>query len=141
MMKVDGPDLCYSLAARRSARYLARLYDRHFAAAGISSSQFSILSLLERQPDISIAELARKMVMERTTLVRALRPLQDAGLVKSEAAERGRALKLSASSAGLKKVAEARPAWKAAQAEFESAFGPDRAARLRSDILEITRGQ
>lgn len=140
MNAVEGPDLCYSLAARRSARYLARLYDRHIAPAGITSSQFSILSLLERHPGISVAELARKMVMERTTLVRALRPLQEAGFVQSEAAGPGRALKLSASRAGLQKVAEARPAWEAAQTEFEAAFGDDRAARLRSDILEITGG-
>ncbi|WP_218036732.1 MarR family winged helix-turn-helix transcriptional regulator [Sphingobium sp. EM0848] len=111
------------------------------APAGINSSQFSILALLERHPGISIAGLARKMVMERTTLVRALRPLQDAGLVRSEAADRGRALKLSASPAGLRKVAEARPAWKAAQAEFETTFGHDRAARLREDILEVTRNK
>ena len=140
MSALEGPDLCYSLAARRSARFLARLYDRHIAPAGLTSSQFSILSLLERHPDISVAELARRMVMERTTLVRALRPLQEAGFVQSEAAGLGRALKLSASPAGLRKVAAARPAWEAAQAEFEAAFGHDRAARLRGDILDITRG-
>lgn len=139
MTNPDGPDLCYSLAARRSARHLARLYDRAIAPTGINSSQFSLLALLERNPGVSVAELARKMVMERTTLVRALRPLQDAGLVQSEIAGAGRALKLTASPAGLRKIAEARPAWRAAQAEFEAAFGPDRAARLRDDILAITR--
>jgi DNA-binding MarR family transcriptional regulator len=139
MTTPDGPDLCHSLAARRSARHLARLYDRHIAPAGITSSQFSILSLLERQPGISVAELARQMVMERTTLVRALRPLQEAGLVRSDTADRGRALKLSATSAGLRKIAEALPGWEAAQAEFEAAFGRDRAARLRDDVLEFTR--
>jgi DNA-binding MarR family transcriptional regulator len=138
MTEIDGPDLCYSLATRRGARYLARLYDRRLAPAGITISQFSILSLLERHPGVSVAELARQMVMERTTLVRALRPLQAAGLVQSEPGS-GRALKLFASASGLRKVAEALPAWEAAQAEFETAFGHDRAARLRGDILELTR--
>lgn len=79
------------------------------------------------------------MVMERTTLVRALRPLQNSGLVTSEPAKAGRALQLSASAAGLRKVAAALPAWEAAQAEFEAAFGQERAARLRNDVLEVSR--
>jgi DNA-binding MarR family transcriptional regulator len=137
MMKLEGPDLCYSLAARRSARYLTRLYDRHIASTGLASSQFSILSMLECYPGISVAELARTMVMERTTLVRALKPLQEAGWVQSESAGPGRALRLSATRAGLRKVAEALPAWQAAQAEFEATFGQARAARLRDDILDV----
>jgi DNA-binding transcriptional ArsR family regulator len=86
-----------------------------------------------------VVELARKMVMERTTLVRALRPLQDAGLVLSEIVRPGRALELSASPAGLRKIAEVLPLWEAAQKEFETTFGRGRAIRLRNDILEIAR--
>lgn len=131
---LSGPDLCHCFAQRRSARALSRLYDRHLAAAGLNASQFTILSILERHPGVKIADLAKIMVMERTTLVRALKPLQAAGFIGSETGEHG-ALRLSASAAGLKKIADATPHWKRAQAEFEAAFGSDRAARLREDAL------
>jgi hypothetical protein len=67
------------------------------------------------------------------------RPLQDAGLVLDEIVRPGRALKLSASPAGLRKVAEVLPLWEVAQKEFETTFGRGRAIRLRNDILEMAR--
>ncbi len=129
------PTLCYCQASRRSARYLTRTYDRHLAPAGISVSQYAILIALEREPDLLVAELAERMVMERTTLVRALQPLRQAGYVVSGQAGSGRSLALSLSSRGLKKVTEARPLWDAAQNEFEGSFGVRRAVKLRKEML------
>lgn len=132
-----GPEACYCFAGRRAARALARLYDRHVAPAGISISQFSILSMLGRNPGIAILDLAAIMVMERTTLVRALRPLEGEGLVARRRAAGGRALLLSLTPEGQAKLADTAPLWKAAQREFETLVGPDRARRMRQDGLEI----
>jgi DNA-binding MarR family transcriptional regulator len=129
------PSLCYCQASRRSSRHLTRTYDRHLAPAGISISQYAILATLERDPDLLVAELADRMVMERTTLVRALKPLRQAGYVLSGQVGSGRSLALSLSPHGLKKLAEARPLWNAAQNEFEKAFGVQRAVRLRKEML------
>lgn len=132
------PSLCYCQATRRSARYLTRMYDRHLVPAGISISQYAILAALQREPHLLVAELAGRMVMERTTLVRALNPLREAGLVESGATGSGRRLALSLSQRGLKKVAEARPLWEAAQKEFEKEFGVKRAMRLRKETHEVS---
>ncbi len=132
------PGLCYCQAIRRSARYLTRMYDRHLASAGISISQYSILATLQSEPHLLVAALADRMVMERTTLVRALRPLREAGLVESGAGGSGRSLALSLSQRGLKKVAETRPLWEAAQKEFENVFGARRAMRLRKEMREVS---
>lgn len=137
MLEPTGPNLCHCFANRRSGRALTRLYDRHLAPIRITISQFSILSLLEKNPKIRIVDLADLMIMERTTLVRALKPLQRLGYVVSEPAERGRALVFSASVDGIRKVAEAIPLWLAAQQEFEQTFGRDRASRLRQDNLDF----
>jgi DNA-binding MarR family transcriptional regulator len=135
MVTPSGPNLCYALAARRKARHLSRLYDRHLAPAGLSVSQFSILSLLEAHRQLKITELAEMLVMERTSLVRALRPLQAAGWVVAERPEGGRSLDVGLSRSGLDKVAEAMPLWANAQAAFEDQVGRDRAIRLRDEIL------
>jgi DNA-binding MarR family transcriptional regulator len=132
-----GPDRCYSLAGRRGARHLTRIYDRHFAPAGITNSQFSILSTIDFRPEITATELADAMVMERTTLLRALEPLQRSGWVRTAPLKKGRALCYAITSAGKAKIAEAEPCWLQAQADFEARFGKERAEALRDILLSI----
>ena len=134
------PYLCYALAARKSARHLSRLYDRHLAPAGLSVSQFSILRLLKEHGRLKITELADMLIMERTSLVRALKPLQAAGWVVAERSDNGRAFDVTLSPSGLEKFAEAKPLWAEAQAAFEGEVGRDRAIRLRDEILELNLG-
>lgn len=137
----DGPHLCYALAARQNARHLSRLYDNHLAPAGLSVSQFSILSLLEAHGKLKITKLAEMLIMERTTLVRALKPLHAAGWVVADRPEKGRSFDVALSLSGLKKVTEAAPLWKEAQAAFEREVGQDRAIRIRNEILELNLGE
>ena len=137
----SGPHLCYALAARQNARHLSRLYDSHLAPAGLSVSQFSILSLLEAYDTLKITKLAEMLIMERTTLVRALKPLQAAGWVVADKPESGRSFDMTLSRSGLEKVAEAVPLWRAAQAAFEQEVGRDRAVRIRNEILELNLGE
>ena len=137
MATQKGPYLCYALAARKNARQLSRLYDSHLAPAELSVSQFSILALLEAHGQLKITELADMLSMERTSLVRALKPLQTAGLVVTERPDNGRAFDVKLSRRGYGKVAEALPLWKSAQAAFEREVGRDRAVRLRDEILEL----
>jgi DNA-binding MarR family transcriptional regulator len=136
MKKLKGPDLCHCLAARRYARLLTRLYDHHLSPTNISCSQFSILALINEQPDISISELADAMVMERTTLVRALKPLQSKGFILSYVTGPRDALRLSLSKEGLAKFLEADDYWQVAQAEIEDLENSDEAASLRNAILK-----
>ncbi|UIY31802.1 MarR family transcriptional regulator (plasmid) [Neorhizobium galegae] len=100
MTTPTGPHLCYALTARQNARHLSRLYDSHLAPAGLSVSQFSILSLLEAYESLKITRLAEMLSMERTTLVRALKPLQAAGWVVAGRADSGRAFDVTLSPFG-----------------------------------------
>ena len=135
-----GPHLCYALAARQNARHLSRLYDNHLAPAGLSVSQFSILSLLQAYEILKVAELAQMLSMERTTLVRALKPLQAAGLVVAGRTDSGRSFDVTLSRSGVAKVKAAVPLWENAQAAFEREVGQERAARMRDDIKELNLG-
>jgi DNA-binding MarR family transcriptional regulator len=141
MPKPTDPYLCYALAARQNARQLSRLYDNHLAPAGLSVSQFSILSLLHAHGSLKITELARMLSMERTTVVRALKPMQVAGWVVAGRADSGRSFDVALSRSGLTKVAEAVPLWKNAQTVFEGEVGRDRAVRIRNELLELNLGE
>jgi DNA-binding MarR family transcriptional regulator len=137
MATPNGPYLCYALAARKNARHLSRLYDRWLAPAELSVSQFSILALVDAHGQLKITELADMLSMERTTLVRALKPLQTAGWVVAERPDIGRSFDVRLSGRGHKKLAQALPLWKSAQAAFEREVGRHRAVQLRDEILEL----
>jgi len=86
-----------------------------------------------------MAELARAMLMDRTTLVRALQPLFRRGFVTAPAegqSHRRRSVVLTAR--GLTKLDEAAAHWAAAQAIFERSFGSEQAAHLRSELFRMT---
>ena len=133
-------DLCNCFATRQAARHVTRLYEKHLAQADVTSAQFSILVILDEKRRASMNELAVALVMDRTTLLRAVKPLQRDGLV---AAKRGegdgdpRQVSFSLTPAGRNKLKAAMPRWMSAQQEFEAQIGAARAARLRSDLLAL----
>jgi DNA-binding MarR family transcriptional regulator len=130
-------DDCFAL--RQAARHISQLYERHLSAAGITPTQFSIVSALERAPDMTMAELAQAMVMERTTVVRVLQPLLRNGLVSAElGGPCQRRLQLTLTRSGQTKLADALRHWQAAQEEFEAKFGRRQAARLRRELFRLT---
>jgi DNA-binding MarR family transcriptional regulator len=118
--------------AVRSARHVSQFYDRFLAPTGLRTTQFSILAKLNRKGALTINELAKDMVMDRTTLGRNVRPLERDGLIAIEAARSDRrAKKLRLTNAGEKRLRAAIKTWSRAQARFEMTFGARRAAELR----------
>jgi DNA-binding MarR family transcriptional regulator len=140
-MPVDAaltPDACNCLAIRSAARHVSQFYDQHLALSGLRTTQFSILVKLKRLGPLTINRLAQNMAMDRTTLGRNILPLERDGLIgiKPSLQDR-RAKELHLTKAGEKRLQAATPGWSAAQAEFESAFGPARAAELRSILRAV----
>ncbi|CAH2903685.1 MarR family transcriptional regulator [Paraburkholderia caledonica] len=132
-------DECNCFALRQAARHITQLYERHLSTVGVTAAQFTILAKLARTPNLPILDLADAMVMERTTLVRAMKPLQRDGLVVAESAEHdGRTYLFSLTEKGEKTFDQAAIAWRAAQSEFEEKFGRDRAKALRAELFTIT---
>jgi len=137
-VQVSPEDDCFAI--RQAARYVTQLYDRHLGQVGLKISQFSIMCRLRRRRWMTMKELADSMVMERTTLVRAIQPLQRDGLVFTEASRSNRrVLTVTLTTAGEERLIAAREHWYAAQNEFEQRFGPQRAADLRDELFDMTR--
>jgi len=122
---------CNCFAVRSAARHVSQFYDRFLAPTGLRTTQFSILAKLNRKGPLTINELAKDMVMDRTTLGRNVRPLERDGLIAIEAAQSDRrAKKLRLTNAGEKRLRAAIKTWSRAQARFEMTFGARRAAEL-----------
>jgi DNA-binding MarR family transcriptional regulator len=131
-------NLCNCFAVRQAARQVTKLYERHLGRAELTSAQFSILVALSEGGRMSMIELARALVMDRTTLLRAMKPLQREGLLKSRSSDVDpRQLVFSLSSAGERRLKQAIPLWSKAQEEFESGMGPGEAVRLRGALLAL----
>lgn len=139
MTILQGPERCHCLALRRGSRHVTRLYDAHLAPSGLSISQFSLLSIVARHPGIRVVELCSIMVMERTTLLRGLKPLLAAGWIASARPKGEQAYIYTLTDAGRKVRECALPLWKDAQAALERSFSPERAAGLRNEALELTK--
>jgi DNA-binding MarR family transcriptional regulator len=132
------PEECNCFAVRSAARHVTQFYDQFLAASGLRATQFAILARLKRLGPLTINTLARDMVMDRTTLGRNILPLERDGLIRIEATPSDRRAKeLHLTKAGEKRLEVARKAWSAAQARFETTFGPRRAAELRAMLRTL----
>lgn len=133
-------DLCNCFAARQAARAITRTYERHLAPSGLTSSQFTLLVLLEDRPGIGMRELSEDMVMDRTSLVRALKPLQRDGFVAvAPSVDDSRQNVYLLTPAGHEKAAQAGELWATAQAEFEAKFGVAAATATRETMHQMGR--
>jgi DNA-binding MarR family transcriptional regulator len=128
---------CNCLALRQAARHVTQLYDRHMAPEGLRANQYSILSKLARLGPLSINQLAGMMVMDRTTMGRAVRPMVRDKLLSVGRGEDGRTRVVRLTAAGEARLKSAMVRWKAAQREFEAAYGAPEAERLRASLARV----
>lgn len=132
-------DHCLCLHAQRTARALARRFDRAFRHLGINNGQFSLLMSLNRPEPPAMSPVAELLAMDRTTLTAVLKPLTRRGLVEivsGETDRRERRLKLTA--AGHALLAQATPIWNSEHTELEKKLPQGNCDRLRQDLLVIT---
>ena len=131
---------CHCSALREAARYVTLLYDRHLTAAGLSSTQFSILTRLKELGPTTINALAHAMVMDRTTVGRNILPLQRRHLIVVKRGENdARRKELHLTTAGLARLEAGFDGWATAQAQFEGTVGKERASQLH-DLLRVVVG-
>jgi DNA-binding MarR family transcriptional regulator len=138
MASTDRLDSCNCFASRKAARLITKLYEDHLASAGVTSSQFALLAHLDEAGQASIRELVDALAMERTSIVRALQPLERDGLaLQAPDREDARRHVVRLTAAGRKRLQQAIPLWQAAQAEFEQKFGSGLAQQMRASVRNL----
>jgi DNA-binding MarR family transcriptional regulator len=137
---------CSCLRLRKAARSVSRLYDQALAPAGLTVTQFGLISTLfgalaAGQAGLSIGRLAAEMGMDPTTLNRSLKPLEAEGLVDSgRDGTDNRVRTLHVTQAGRVKLAEAAPLWAQAQACLYRRLGRDTVLALNG-LLAVAAAQ
>jgi DNA-binding MarR family transcriptional regulator len=133
---------CFNL--RRVTRAVTQLYDDFLRPTGLRVTQFSVLVALRNLDQATVNQLADKLVVDRTTLTRKLRPLQQAGFVRSRPGVDRRVREISLTAAGEDKLHQALPRWREAQSQMRRSLGRDRLERLLSDLaatLHVVRDE
>ena len=139
----ETPQACLCFNLRKAARAVTQLYDAALEPAGLRATQFSLLAALDRRDAVTITDLARAMVMDRTTLTRNLRPLEKQGLVAIAPGDDRRTREVSLTRRGRQTLTRATPRWRHAQTGMLDALGDRRARRLLGELsgaIDAARG-
>jgi DNA-binding MarR family transcriptional regulator len=115
---------CHCLNIRRTGQAITNRYNQHLGPSGLSTGQFSILKFLIQLRKVSVSKLAIEMRLDRTTLVRNLKPLEEKGLV-IDVANKGKNRQLELTEAGRQVYQNALLLWQDAQNEMEQLLGKD----------------
>jgi DNA-binding MarR family transcriptional regulator len=123
---------CFNL--RKAARAVTQLYDEALRPSGLRVTQFSLLSVIAALGTVSITALAEEAVMDRTTLTRNLKLLEQEGLIRIEPGADARVHEVSLTPAAQPRLAGAHRHWRKAQAHMIDALGVDQVKRLLRDL-------
>ena len=127
---------CAGFNLRRASRAVSQHFDHALAPVGLRSTQFTLLGALAVAGQATTSQLARRLVMDRTTLTRNLKLLREADLIETQPAPSGRQIRFMLTDAGRETLARAIPAWHAAQSSIVDRFG---AARWLTMVDELNR--
>lgn len=116
--------LCHN--ARMASRVITRAYDEALRPTGLRATQVAVLAAVGARGALSIKSLADSMEMERTTLTRNLRPLEEQGYVAIGPEGRHRSRVLTLTRSGKAALLEALPLWETAQRSAMQQLGDER---------------
>ena len=129
--------VCNCLNMRRASLAITEIYDHYLAPCQLSVSQFSILKHLYGMEPVSVSELAAEIRLDRTTLVRNLKPLEQQGLIHDIAPSGKRNRQLCLTAAGREKTELAHVYWEQAQEQIEAQLGQEDTKVLQALLLKI----
>ena len=127
---------CSSFKLRQLSRRVSQHFDHVVGAAGLKTTQYSLLSHVMRLEPVRPSDLAAEMEMDASTLTRNLQPLIRAGWLEIGPGIDARSRCVTLTDTGREKRAEAQREWKRAQIAFNALVGEARVAQLHELIDE-----
>jgi DNA-binding MarR family transcriptional regulator len=131
------PSVCNCLNLRRASQAITQVYDEFLKPSGLSVNQFSLLKHIKVLEPVSVSDLALAIRLDRTTLVRNLRSLEEQGFIEDIAATGTRSRQLKLTERGLKLTLEAEAVWSEAQSSLENYLGKEEVATLTELLSKI----
>lgn len=123
---------CLGTRIGRLHRLVTRRFEQALASTGLSLPQIELLAALTLwDAPVKPSELARVLVVERSTMSRNLAVLQQRGWVEVvQTSATGRTMSVAITPSGAAALASAEQPWAAAQRDAEAALGAQSPAEL-----------
>ncbi|MEU1371849.1 MarR family winged helix-turn-helix transcriptional regulator [Streptomyces sp. NPDC005803] len=131
---------CNVTAVRKASRRLTQLYDEALRPVGLRSTQYSILAELAENAGNppTVRQLADSLIMDRSALGHALRPLvrdELLALEKGPADRRSRLITVTPKGRDL--FRQAQLSWQEIQDRIAGVLGEEQAESLRTALLAV----
>jgi len=131
-------DRCLFQRTRTAARAVTRFYDDQLRTTGLRATQANVLATSAAKGELTISALSDELGMDRTTLTRNLRPLEQRKLVAISPEGRHRARLVRLSSTGVAALGAIAAQWEKAQSSLERSLGEAGVASVRDATAAIT---
>ena len=122
---------------RQAGRCLSRHYDAYTAAAGLKTTQYSLVSAILRQEPVQPSALAASLNLDASTLTRNLRPLIEHGWIDVLPGTDARSRQIVTTAAGRAVRLEAQHYWRAAQKALIERLGADSVVALHALLDQV----
>jgi DNA-binding MarR family transcriptional regulator len=115
---------CACAGLRRASRAISKLYESALAPFDLTATQFTMLVALRLRGTLPLSRLAERLGLDRTSLYRAVRPLERWGTLAIRGGHTPRELVAELTPEGRRLIEEALPVWEETQHRFVAALGP-----------------
>ncbi|MDX6689696.1 MAG: hypothetical protein QOG15_1153 [Solirubrobacteraceae bacterium] len=130
---------CACGALRRAARLITQRYDHAIAASGLKITQLPILVGLGAHGPVPLTPLANVLALDRTTLTRNLKVLEERGFVTVRPHESDARVRLAAiTDEGAAALSDALARWRAVHGAVLEEFGESRLMSLYGELSLLT---
>ena len=126
---------CLAIRVRRLSRVVSRIYDTALAPYGISIAQVNLLAAIAVARGARPTDLTQVLDVEKSTLSRDLKRMEDLGWVRSDPTARPRGRSLTLTPAGERMLVQVAPAWEEAQQMASSELGKQPFEQLQKLLL------
>ncbi len=133
----DLPALCPAFNIRAASRVITQLFDEILKPSGLQITQFAVLVGVHILDSPSISKLARGLVMDRTTLTRGLKPLENEGLIKITSGNDKRTHFVKITPKGKTALQKTLPYWEKARMVVSEEFGQKHLDGLLKDLVSV----
>jgi DNA-binding MarR family transcriptional regulator len=138
-LDLNSMENCVCFNLRWVSRAVSQFFVGELHHHGLLPTQTPILGLLAARPEASMAEVSDWLAMDRTTLVRNLRPLERDGLVKATGKGRGNKVSLTLTPKGKAALGKFIPDWRKSQSKIIKTLGAKRWTEILTDLERATK--
>lgn len=111
--------ICHCTNMRQISRKITNIYDEFLKPSNLNVTQYSLLSNLKRVQPIKMNDFSKVVKLDRTTLVRNLKPLINLSLIEIRSIDKSKAQLLELSQKGIELQNEGYKYWQKAQEYIE----------------------